>query len=191
MKTLLLIALAALLVISFIFAGCNANPTTPAAVSPAAKAPPAANAAPPASPSFTPQTGGTMSMYLPQDPISFWPPTMTGQTDGQNSGLALETLFRFDLQGNVVPLLATDWKADANARTITITLRQGVKFQDGSDFNAAVCKWNLEQYKASDKGELKNVTSIDVVDNNTVRLNLSTFDNTIITNLAMAPMPAA
>jgi peptide/nickel transport system substrate-binding protein len=81
-------------------------------------------------------------------------------------------------------LLATDWKADAANKTITITLRQGVKFQDGSDFNAAVVKWNMEQYKASNKAELKKVTSIDVVDNYTVRLNLSTFDNTIVTNLA-------
>ena len=83
-----------------------------------------------------------------------------------------------------MPLLATDWKADATAKTITITLRKGVKFQDGSDFNATVCKWNLDQYRASAKGELKKVTSVDVVDDSTVRLNLSTFDNTIVTNLA-------
>ena len=93
-------------------------------------------------------------MWITGDPASLWPPGMTGQTDGQTSGLALETLFRLDKQSNLIPLLATDWKSDAAAKTITITLRKGVKFQDGSDFNAAVCKWNLDQYRAGNRDKL-------------------------------------
>jgi peptide/nickel transport system substrate-binding protein len=131
------------------------------------------------------KTGGTINMFLPSDTTSFYPATMAGQTDGQLA-FSLETLFRFDKQYNLVPLLATAWKADAAAKTITITLRQGIKFQDGSDFNADVCKWNMDQYRAGTRPELKLVTSVDVVDPYTVRLNLSTFDNTIVTSLGNA-----
>jgi ABC-type transport system substrate-binding protein len=127
------------------------------------------------------KTGGTVNMYLPSDTTSYYPATMTG-TDGQLA-FSIETLFRFDRQYNLVPLLATSWKADAAAKTITITLRQNVKFQDGSDFNAAVCKWNMDQYRAGSRPELKLVTSVDVVDPYTVRMNLSSFDNTIVTSL--------
>jgi ABC-type transport system substrate-binding protein len=135
----------------------------------------------------TPQSGGILKMVQASEPFSLgYPATMTGQTDGQVSSLALETLFRFDEQGNMVPLLATDWKTDPTAKTITITLRKGVKFHDGSDFDASVCKWNLDKYRKekAKRPELKKVSSVDIVDNYTVRLNLSEFDNTIVTFLA-------
>jgi peptide/nickel transport system substrate-binding protein len=138
------------------------------------------------SPSSTAKVGGTLQMVIAGDPSSFYPAKMTGQTDGQTNSVCLETLFRFDRQYNLVPLLATSWKADAAAKTITIALRQGVKFHDGSDFNAEACKWNLEKYRAGTRPELKKVTSIDVVDPYTVKLNLSEFDNTIVTNLGNA-----
>jgi len=138
------------------------------------------------SPSSTAKVGGTLQMVIAGDPSSYYPAKMTGQTDGQTTSVCLETLFRFDRQYNLVPFLATAWKADAAAKTITLTLRQGVKFHDGSDFNAEVCKWNLDKYRAGTRPELKKVTSIDVVDAYTIKLNLSDFDNTIVTNLGNA-----
>jgi peptide/nickel transport system substrate-binding protein len=133
----------------------------------------------------TPRYGGTLKMVITNEPFSLgYPPTMTGQTDGQISSVCLETLFRFDREGNLVPLLATGWKADPAAKTITITLRQGVKFQDGSDFNAEVCKWNLEQYQSGARQELKKVSQIDIIDAYTIHLTLAEFDNTLITFLA-------
>lgn len=116
-----------------------------------------------------------------------FPPAMTGTTDGQQSSVCLETLFRFDEKGELVPLLATGWKADPKARTITITLRKGVKFHDGTDFNGKVCKWNLDKFKEGKRPELKNVAAVDVVDDYTVRLELSKFDNVILSQLAMDP----
>jgi len=141
-----------------------------------------AKAAP--APSPTPKYGGILKYQL-QEPFSLgYPGTMTGSTDGQTSSVCLETLFRFDANANMVPLLATDWKADPAAKTITITLRKGVKFHDGTNFNASACKWNLDQYRSGGRPELKKVTSVDVVDDYTVRLNLSVFDNTVVTALA-------
>lgn len=44
------------------------------------------------------------------------------------------------------PLLATEWKASSDGKSFTFTLREGVKFSDGTDFNAeAVCA-NFERW---------------------------------------------
>jgi peptide/nickel transport system substrate-binding protein len=41
---------------------------------------------------------------------------------------------------DLVPALATKWEVSPDAKTYTFTLREGVKFHDGTDFNAeAVC----------------------------------------------------
>lgn len=48
-----------------------------------------------------------------------------------------ESLLGFELGGgNVVPALATEWSASEDLTEWTFILRQGVKFSDGSDFNA-------------------------------------------------------
>jgi len=62
---------------------------------------------------------------------------------------------------------------------MTITLRKGVKFHDGTDFNAEAVKFNLDRFKASKRSELALVKSVDVVDDYTVKVGLSTWDNTI------------
>jgi len=192
------IPLIMLLVISFVLVGCG-TASTPAGTT-STTSPPTSSQVATASPiqtpasstvtttspaaSAKPKSGGTLNMLIVGDPSTFYPPEMTGQTDGQTSSVCLETLFRFDKQYNLIPLLATDWKADVNAKIITITLRKGVKFHDGSEFNAEVAKWNLDQYRAGTRPELKKVSSIDVVDDYTIKITLTQFDNTIVYNLS-------
>ena len=108
---------------------------------------------------------------------------MSGVEDGYQTEACLDSLFRYDEQMQIVPRLATGWKVDPAAKTITLTLRKGVKFHDDSDFNASVAKWNLDQYRTSKRSELKKIESIAVVDDSTLQLNLTEFDNTIISNL--------
>jgi peptide/nickel transport system substrate-binding protein len=48
--------------------------------------------------------------------------------------------------GKLVPGLATEWKVDdSDKKKWRFTLRQGVKFHDGSDFNADAVIWNLDK----------------------------------------------
>src|SRR6266571_4556085 len=48
--------------------------------------------------------------------------------------------------GKLVPGLATEWKVDDSDKTKwRFKLRQGVKFHDGSDFNADAVIWNLDK----------------------------------------------
>ena len=61
-----------------------------------------------------------------------------------------------------VPQLATAWSWSPDGKALTLTLREGVKFQDGEPFNADAVRVNIERYRtapeSSRKGELKPVT---------------------------------
>ena len=65
-------------------------------------------------------------------------PARTTSLDG--SGLIVsvyEALVDLDNSYQVVPRLATSWESNADATQWTFKLREGVKFHDGSDFDAA------------------------------------------------------
>lgn len=88
-----------------------------------------------------------------------------------------DKLLDIDDKLNIVPQLATGYTWSADNKSVTLKLRSGVTFHDGEKFDAAAVKFNLERYKnlpgSARKGELAPVTSIDVVDELTVRLNLN------------------
>jgi ABC-type transport system substrate-binding protein len=70
------------------------------------------------------------------------------------------------------------------AKTLTLTLRKGVKFHDGTDFNAEAVKWNLDQHMIAKKSGTEDLRSIDVINDYTVRINLTKWNNTVTSNLA-------
>jgi peptide/nickel transport system substrate-binding protein len=100
---------------------------------------------------------------------------------------AIETLFRLDNQARPTPWLATGYKVSKDFKSLTLTLRKGVKFHDGTDFNAEAVKYLLDIYRDSNMSELKSVTSVDVIDSHTVRLNLAEFMVQLPANLAFRP----
>ncbi|WP_247880833.1 ABC transporter substrate-binding protein [Skermanella sp. TT6] len=76
-----------------------------------------------------------------------------------------------------VPQLATEWSWSPDNKALTLKLRQGVTFHDGEPFNAEAVKFNIERSLtlpgSTRRSEIAAVTSVDVVDPYTVRLNLS------------------
>jgi ABC-type transport system substrate-binding protein len=80
--------------------------------------------------------------------------------------------------GAVGPALAEKTDISADGLTWTLTLRSGVKFHDGSDFDAAAVKTNLDIRKTHPtfglKAQLGPVTEVAVIDPRTVQLHLST-----------------
>lgn len=88
-----------------------------------------------------------------------------------------ETLINYD-NGKIEPGLAESWEVNNNE--ITFYLREGVKFSDGSDFNAEVVKVTFEmipkvlgeQY-ANNFGVLSKLEEVEVIDDYTVKLKLS------------------
>jgi peptide/nickel transport system substrate-binding protein len=74
-------------------------------------------------------------------------------------------------------MLAESYEISSDGLIYTLKLKKGVKFQDGTDFNADAVKFNLDRYitekNSSRKSELKAVTKVDVVDPYTVKIVLS------------------
>ncbi|MFV0334505.1 MAG: glutathione ABC transporter substrate-binding protein [Tropicimonas sp.] len=89
----------------------------------------------------------------------------------------LERLIGFDQNMQLVPQLATSWEGSDDALTFTFHLREGVKFHDGTDFNAAAVKANFDRLADQSQNLAKNslfkvVESVDTPDDLTVVLHL-------------------
>jgi oligopeptide transport system substrate-binding protein len=56
-----------------------------------------------------------------------------------------ESLTTLDIDGNIVPGLATSWSTSDDGMSATFRLREGVKFHSGREFTAADVKWTFEQ----------------------------------------------
>ena len=97
----------------------------------------------------------------------------------------IQTLVTSDNSGVFHGVLATGWSVAADGKSITFNLRKGVKFHDGTDFNATAAKWNLDRYYTVFKAvsPTSQWNGIDVVDDYTIRLNLKTFQNDIMNGL--------
>jgi peptide/nickel transport system substrate-binding protein len=89
----------------------------------------------------TGQAGGTLTFGAAGAPDLFDPFYASDGETFRVSRQIFEGLVGFQPGGStVVPELATDWSSSPDGRTWTFNLRDGVKFQDGTDFNAdAVC----------------------------------------------------
>jgi peptide/nickel transport system substrate-binding protein len=91
-----------------------------------------------------------------------------------------DTLTTIDLQGNVQPGLATKWAYGADGKSFTLTLRTDVKFHDGTAFDANAVKANIERLlgmaTSPYRGDLQNVTGVQVTDPATAVLTLSALD---------------
>ncbi len=89
----------------------------------------------------------------------------------------VQPLVAYSQQGEIEPLLATSWAWSDHGDTLTLNLRQGVKFHDGTPFNAEAVKFTLGRLISGkvtvpDGIMFQNIKSIDVVNPYTVRLNL-------------------
>ena len=144
MKKYLYIVPVILVIISLLLIGCSASTTTLAPTTSKPATPAATTTTAPAT--VTPKYGGTLKYgdpFFPSANIGWIPDPNWG---GPTSCIFLEPLLRADSNGGISPNLATKWEVAPDKKSITLTLRQGVKFHDGSDFNATVAKWNLDVF---------------------------------------------
>jgi peptide/nickel transport system substrate-binding protein len=89
-----------------------------------------------------------------------------------------EGLTRVAADGSVVPGLATEWSFGDDGLSLTLALREGVTFHDGSPFDAEVVKFSLDRARAEGAENaqpqlFRSIESVEVVDPSTVTLRLA------------------
>ncbi|MFC7846939.1 ABC transporter substrate-binding protein [Arthrobacter sp. NPDC057388] len=100
-----------------------------------------------------------------------------------------DTLLLREPDGTISPMLATAWKYNADNTVLTLTLREGVTFSDGSRFDAAAVKANIDNFKAAqgqDAYQVSSVKEVSVVDPKTVAITLTAPDPAFTYYLTLA-----
>lgn len=195
-----------LLVMALALVGCSSNTSssttpvattpvsTPTTTTPTASQP--VTSTPPASVTTSPtptsdKYGGILRVAMATGPAGpFGTPWENSLSPISTQMLSLEPLLAEQVDGSLTPVLATSYDIVNNQTnpSITFHLRQGVKFQDGTDFNAQAVKWNLDHWISSKMaiGTTQFWKSIDVIDDYTIRINLTAWQNPMARSFADA-----
>jgi len=92
---------------------------------------------------------------------------------------AYDTLILRSPDGQLEPMLATDWSWSKDKKLFTLNLRDDVTFSDGATFDGEAVKANFEHFKKDNGPQastMQNVESVEVVDADTVAYHLSAPD---------------
>lgn len=128
-------------------------------------------------------------------------------TDGESLKVTeniFDTLLDYEEEStDVKSALATEWEISDDNLTYTFKLREGVKFHDGTDFNADAVVFNFERWASggtdgafvyyaamfggfkADEGHV--IASVEAVDDYTVKFTLKRPQAPFLNNLAMGP----
>src|SRR3546814_19345519 len=84
----------------------------------------------------------------------------------------------------IIPQLATGWSWSDDGKVLTMDLREGVVFHDGTPFDAEAVKANIERSKplpeSRRKNEVKSIESVAVTGPYQVPMNHSAPDDTLL-----------
>jgi len=121
--------------------------------------------------------GGGLRAALDADPPTLDPHLSGSAVDRQVFQNLFDKLVDTDENLAVVPMLATSWTISPDGRTVTFKLRQGVKFQDGTPFNAEAVKANFDRmqdpkFPSVRRSEIRPVDKVVALDPSTVEIVL-------------------
>jgi peptide/nickel transport system substrate-binding protein len=125
-----------------------------------------------------PVSGGSITVGLESETNSYLPGVWAGSQAGINVAYAVfDPLVTRDAEGVVKPYLAESLEPNDDFTVWTLTLRPDVTFHDGTPLDAAAMQRIFDGYLkregANTTGALRDVTSMDVVDDLTVTYALS------------------
>jgi peptide/nickel transport system substrate-binding protein len=157
------------------------SPCTPQAASPTASTTKAATLSTRAE---QPQPGGVWKILIRNQTARFgYPPGLDGR-DRDFAPPFFNRLIAIGDDGKYKPELALSWDTSKDGKAITFKLRQGVKFHDGTDFNAAAAKFNLDKLIPPNPVVIQGIDSVDIVDTYTIKIKLTAYNSIILYHLA-------
>jgi peptide/nickel transport system substrate-binding protein len=104
-------------------------------------------------------------------------------------GNVYEGLVQFAADGSVLPKLALSWDVSDDGLTYVFHLKGGVRFHDGSAFDAAAARFSLNRIIAADsvnpqRSRLRAIRTVEAVDPETLKLLLSQRSGGLLQSLA-------
>jgi peptide/nickel transport system substrate-binding protein len=141
-----------------------------------------------------PSYGGTLRVAWEQDVTGFDPHWSAGLQNIYLAGNLFNGLVTVDERLNYVPDLAESWEVQDNGKVYVFRLHKGVKFHDGTDFDAAAVAWNFERImdpeeKALTRPYLEVIEAVEPLDAHTVKFTLKYPTQTFLPALAVYPRP--
>ena len=136
-----------------------------------------------------PQRGGEINISQFEDADTL-DPTFAGTAGSRQVFINMcEKLYDIDLEGALVPQLATAMpEVSEDGLTMTIPVREGVLFNDGTPFDAAAVAKSLDRHLNAEgsrrAGEVSSIASIEAPDATTVVLTLKAPDSALTANLS-------
>jgi peptide/nickel transport system substrate-binding protein len=150
-----------------------------------------------ATPSMAASGESVLTIGMAADPVTLDPNLTRDTTSNMYYGNMFEGLYDLDANGTPQPSLAVSYKV-IDDLTWEFKLRPGVKFHDGTDFNADAVKFTYERtlnpsLKTGWRSFIDPVDRVDVVDPNTVRIHTKSPFPTLLAQLSYLPVvsPAA
>ncbi len=137
-----------------------------------------------------PTRGGTLSFGRYADCIYLDPVHTSQNADIWISLNIYDTLLQPTADGKgVQPGLASAWHVSDDGMTVTLTLRPGLRFADGSPLALSDVKWSLDRARSKAEGGdfaflLTSIASIDAQGGDAVVLHMAHPDPTILQALA-------
>jgi len=133
-----------------------------------------------------PKRGGTLRVGFYIEAATMDPHLSGSKIDRQVYHNIYEPLVTLDVKLGIKPGLAESWQ-QPDSKTVVFKLRRGVKFHDGTDFNAEAARFNFNRMKTEPKsvrkGEVASIDSVDVVDAYAIKINLKRPDAALLATL--------
>lgn len=134
-------------------------------------------------------SGSTFVVARTGDIDKLDPQLATAFQTEETLGLIYSTLVKTDANGQIQADLATKWDTSTDGKTVTFTLRSGVKWQDGSPFTSADVKATLARILdqatgAVARSNLLAIASVDTPSDTSVVLHLSAPSASLLYSLA-------
>lgn len=135
---------------------------------------------------------GKLIMALESGFPSLDPLHVSNLAERQVALMVMDPLFDLGADGELVPVLATGFEVLDEGHRYRISLREGVRFHDGTRFDAAAVQINLDRMRDPDNAcrclpLLDDIESIEVIDEHHVDIHLVKPNATIPAVLAAAP----
>ena len=133
----------------------------------------------------TPQMGGTLRIIWSSGPGGGWgTPVAIFGGEGAYGDPAMESLLEGEfLGGKFVFRLGTSYTISDDGKSINFQLRKGVKFHDGTPFNATAVKYNFDKWAAAGRSP-STYLGCDVIDDSSVKFNFAEALNVNLSSVA-------